>query len=300
MHHLKGTLDFRGGMCKLMVSHNKGKHGFGIIAIDRTWYFCAPTEDDRTIWVNALLDLGMSVDNPDEIGEPDYKEPPILPSQPGLNRNRPLDKNNPIFEEYESSEEKVFERVLSLPDQPGVPPKPIPVEKEEVPLEVAFEDERKEEISGSEGPGSELPDENIIVPLSEDINLPVDLPQVEEEDKEEQKVPDIGVKQSQPKEEQNVPGANQALPREEQNVPGANKALPREEQKVSDVNLVLNTLPAAPLIMQDKPARSETPLPVGWERKVNAKTGAYFYIDHNTNTYHKTRPREDIIVSNFV
>lgn len=288
MHHLKGTLDFRGGMCKLMVSHNKGKHGFGIIAVDRTWYFCAPTEDERAIWVNALLDLGMSVDNPDEIGEPDYKEPPILPSQPGLNRNRPLDENNPLFEEYESSEEKLlFERELSLPDQPGVPPKPNPVEKEEVPLEVALEDERKVEHSGSQGPGSELPDENIIVkPISEDINLPIDLPLVEVEHKEEQKVPHIGVKPAQPKQEQNVSGAN--------------KPLPREEQKVSDINLVVDILPAAPLVNQDKPARSETPLPVGWERKVNAKTGAYFYIDHNTNTYHKTRPREDTIVSNFV
>lgn len=287
MHHLKGTLDFRGGMCKLMVSHSKGNHGFGIIAVDRTWYFCAPTEDERAIWVNALLDLGMSVDNPDEIGEPDYKEPPILPSQPGLNRNRPLDKNNPLFEEYESSEEKVFDRILSLPDQPGVPPKPKPIEKEEVPLEVAFEDERKVEHLGSQGPGSELPDENIIVkPLSEDINLPIDLPLVEVEHKEEQKVPHIGDKKAQAKEEQNVSGANNALP--------------REEQKVSDVNRLLDILPAAPLVKQDEPVRSETPLPVGWERKVNAKTGAYFYIDHNTNTYHRTRPREDIIVSNFV
>jgi len=274
--HLKGIIHLKDRDCKVMVNHSKGQHGFGLISADRTWYFCAPSEDDRVIWVNALLDLGMGVDNPEEIGEPDYSEPAILPSQPGLNRNRPLAENSPLFEEeYESSEEKVFERILSLPDQPGVPPKPKHIEKvdiekvEEVPLEIVLEDERKEEHSSSPRAASDSPHEHIPVkPVVEDEDPPIELPPAEDEN------PPI-----------------ELPPAEDEH---------KEEQKLPDADIVIDLQPGAPPVQQDEPDKPESFLPVGWERKLNVKTGEYFYIDHNTNTHHKTRPSEDYIVSNFV
>jgi len=51
----KGTIDLRNA--KLMPSHKKQKHGFGIICPNRTWYLGAIDNAEREVWLDTLEDM---------------------------------------------------------------------------------------------------------------------------------------------------------------------------------------------------------------------------------------------------
>jgi len=51
----KGTIDLT--KAKLLRSHKKQKHGFGIICPKRTWYLAAVDNTEREIWLNTLEDM---------------------------------------------------------------------------------------------------------------------------------------------------------------------------------------------------------------------------------------------------
>jgi len=48
----KGTIDLT--KAKLLPSHNKQKHGFGIVCPDRTWYLAAVDNAEREVWMSTL------------------------------------------------------------------------------------------------------------------------------------------------------------------------------------------------------------------------------------------------------
>jgi len=53
--HHKGTIDLT--KAKLLASHKKQKHGFGIICPKRTWYLAAVDNTEREVWLSTLGEL---------------------------------------------------------------------------------------------------------------------------------------------------------------------------------------------------------------------------------------------------
>jgi len=53
--HHKGTIDLT--KAKLLASHKKQKHGFGIICPKRTWYLAAVDNTEREVWLCTLGEL---------------------------------------------------------------------------------------------------------------------------------------------------------------------------------------------------------------------------------------------------
>jgi len=51
----KGTIDLT--KAKLLASHEKQKHGFGIICPNRTWYLAAVDNTEREVWLSTLGEL---------------------------------------------------------------------------------------------------------------------------------------------------------------------------------------------------------------------------------------------------